>query len=147
MSAKGLVPNPARPLWSASIDFSTPTGHAGQDVAWSDTTRIELQDSPADPRDGVDNDGDGFVDDGRVVVIRHLGLAIQQSTVLVDGVTRESPGEKASGEDGESTLADSRGLSFAMDGDSLTIRLTLGGRDDGGKLSTCTAATSVRLRN
>jgi hypothetical protein len=37
------------------------------------TMRIQLEYEPGDPNDGVDNDGDELVDEGRVVLIRDFG--------------------------------------------------------------------------
>jgi hypothetical protein len=146
--ASGLVPLPTLPFGSSTISFATPTGIIGGVVQWGDTTRIQFQYSATDPKDGVDNDGNGMIDDGQVVLTRHLGLANQQSVVLVHGVTEYMDGENANAaDDNANGLIDEKGLSFDIQGKTLTIRLTLGNKDARGTLNERTVETSVRLRN
>lgn len=147
-SAAGLVPNPLPPFGSSNLEFATPVGLVGKNIQWSDATLIQFQYSATDTNDGVDNDGNGLVDDGQVVVIRHFGLGNQQAVVLVRGVAEYLDGEKPNAaDDNANALIDEKGLSFDISGKKLAIRLSLGQVDARGHLNQRTFQTSIKLRN
>ena len=147
-NAAGLVPNPVAPLGSETLTYRRPTGYAANAVTWGTNNRIALVYTAQDPNDGVDNDGDGFADDGVVVLTRDVGLATEDSTVLVRGVREYLEGETANGaDDNGNGLRDERGLSFVLTGDQLTIRLTLVARDADHAEITRTVSTSIKVRN
>ena len=118
-------------------------------VVWGDPERLLFEYEPDDPDDGVDNDGDGLVDEGQVVLIERFGLAGQARTVLATGV-RETPEGEIPGnlaDDDGNGVADDRGLSFQLNGDLLTVRLTLAARDPDGAPLVVTVRRTVALRN
>lgn len=144
----GLTPNPTAPLGSSTLTFRTPNTYAAGAVTWGNSSRIDLQYLTDDGNDGVDNDGNGFADDGAIVLTRNVGLASERSTILVRGVREYLEGETPNGaDDNGNGLTDERGLSFVLSGDQLTIRLTLVGRDANGSSITHTVSTSIKVRN
>lgn len=143
----GIAPTTTSPATS-SITFRTPTGYASGAVTWNAQTRIDFQYSAQDPNDGVDNDRNGFVDDGMVVLTRDIGLTTEESIVLTRGVREYLEGETAAaGDNNANGLGDERGLCFQLAGDQLTIWLTIVGRDDNGRDVTRTVSTIVKVRN
>ncbi len=139
----------AQPMLGAStLNFQEPIGFAGGEIQWGPTTRVALELEPLELDDGLDNDGDGFVDEGRVVWTENPGLANERTVVLCHGVREYLEGEIADGDDDNGNLLlDERGLSFAALDEVLTIRLTCQRLDDAGRVLTKTVETSVLLQN
>jgi len=137
------------PLGASSLQFRVCTGQAAGTPQWSAPARIELVADPRDPADGVDNDNDGVVDDGRVVLVRDVGGASEQRITLVSGVRRFLEGEFANAaDDNGNGLFDESGLSFVIDAQrTLTIRLSLECRDPRGQPMVRTVETAVHMRN
>lgn len=144
-----LTPNPNTALGSATVQFQTGTGYAAGVQLLSGLTSVQLQSDPNDPDDGIDNDSDGLVDEGQVVLIRNLGEANQVQTVLCGGVSKYLAGETANLlDDNGNGLVDERGLSIFSDANgTLTLRLTLETRDPKNQLAVLTVESSVHMRN
>lgn len=144
----GLTPVPTAPAGSSTLTFRTPQSFTSGVVGWGSSTRIEFQYTAADPNDGADDDGDGFVDEGVVVLTRDVGLGTETTTVLANGASEFGAGElvNALDDDGDG-LVDERGLSFVLLGDRLTVSLTLVARDPNGAPFTHTVSTSIKIRN
>jgi prepilin-type N-terminal cleavage/methylation domain-containing protein len=101
-----------------------------------------------DPGDGIDNDGDGLIDEGQVVLMRDVGLANATTVTLCKGVARFLEGETAgAGDENGNGATNEAGLLFQRDGDLLTISLTLVGAQEGRGIDTRTSSVSVMLRN
>jgi hypothetical protein len=131
-----------------TVQFRLPTGFAGGAVQWSGELRIELELEPGELDDGLDNDGDGFIDERRVVRTSDVGTPDEQRIVLVSGVAELQGGETANlADDNGNGLLDEAGLAFSAQDGLLTILLTCQSRDEGGRILTKTAATAVRLWN
>lgn len=129
------------------VEFRTPIDFAGGVVTWLDVQILaELENGELD--DGLDNDGDGLIDERRVVLIEAPGAAEERRSVLASGVAELLEGELANGlDDNANGLTDEAGLTFTSEGNVITLRLTCQRRDEGGRLLTKTAETAVRLRN
>ena len=144
----GVLVPPIELLGVSSVSFRVPADFAGGVVTWSDVIRLRLEREPGEADDGLDNDGDGLVDEGRVVRTVAPGTPAELSTVLVGGVAELLDGELANGvDDNGNLLVDEAGLSFSSEGDVVTIRLTCQRQDEAGRLLTKTGLTAVRLRN
>jgi len=132
------------PMGAAAVDFNVPASFEGGAVQWMDVQIItELE--PGELGDGLDNDGDGLVDERQVVHIQDAG---QRRSVLVRGVAELFEGELPNAlDDNGNGLADEAGLTFSALGNVITIRLTCQSRDEDGRLLTKTAETAVRLLN
>jgi len=144
-----LTPNPTPPLGSSNLRFRSSAGYNGTTPLWTPWSRIQFLPDPRDPVNGVDNDGDGMIDEGRVVLIRDDGGPNQVQITLANNVSRLLQGETANvADDNGNGLTDEAGLSFSVDVDrTLTIRLSLGARDPRGRTMVRTVQTSVHTRN
>ena len=148
-SLGSLAGFPVTPLWDQGITYDVIDDVSPVDgsITWQ-TIRIEFQYDPAEIDDGIDNDGDGLVDEGRAVLLRNWNTAAEKRTVLCNDVREYLEGETPDGnEENGNDLTDERGLCFELDGDRLTIRLTLEKTDHEGRLATVTVETTVHFRN
>lgn len=136
------------PLGATFLDYRVPQSVAAAGVTWANTARIERQDEPSDPANGFDDDGDGVIDEGIIVLVRELGLAGEQQTILATNVAPFLQGETANvADDNGNGLEDERGFCFERTADGrVVIRLTLFAKVAGGLLS-YSAEASVFPRN
>jgi len=111
-------------------------------------TRIRLEPDPRDPNNGVDDDGDGLIDEGVVVLYRNLLEADEIRVVICSDVTEFFAGETGNGaDDNGNGLTDEAGFHFEQDGDLITVRICVAGVSSEGTTVIRTAETSIRLRN
>jgi len=111
-------------------------------------SKIEFRYEDGEPDDGIDNDGDGLIDEGAVVFVKDWNGPDEQQIVLCHDVSELAEGEEVDGVDNNGNqLVDERGLSFSVVDGSLVIRLTLGRIDKQGRLVERTFESSVWLRN
>jgi len=135
-------------LGASEVTFRVPLDFVAGAVQWSDFLRITTELEPEELDDGLDNDGDGFVDERQVVRISAPGTPEEQRLVLVRGVSELQDGELDNdADDNGNGLRDEPGLAFSAVGNLLTIRLTCRSHDEGGRVLTKTAATALRLWN
>lgn len=136
------------PLGATALDFRVPASVSAAGVAWANVARIEWQADPADPADGADNDADGAIDEGRVVLRRDFGLGSERTIVLATGVAALLEGEAANAlDDNGNGLEDEGGLCFERTADGrVLVRVTLVAQGNGGLLMH-TAAATVSPRN
>lgn len=141
-----LAPNSA--LGSSVLSFADSAGYvAGVNVPGT-TSQLLLQPNPSDPDDGLDNNGNGLVDECEVVLVRDSLLPTQTTTTIVPWVREFAQGELENGlDDNGNGLIDERGLSFELVGETLNIRITLERLDPDQRPITRTVETTVRLRN
>ena len=144
----GLAPEPLAPWGSPELAYQRNVGFAANNVVWGSTERIRFEYEPSEADDGADNNGNGLVDEGLIVWTRDPGLVSQRNRVLGRWVREYLEGEVPNGvDDNGNGLLDERGLSFEVQGDVLTIRLSLERADAEGRLLTRTVQTSVNIRN
>jgi hypothetical protein len=112
---------------TTSIEYQRIIGFLDGAVAWSNTERIELEPSPTDANDGIDNNGNGLVDECRVVWTQNVGLANESRVVLVAWARETLAGEISGNniDDNGNGLVDEAGLCFDYDGRQLNIHLSL----------------------
>ena len=135
------------PGGSSTITFKDKTGWSGSTSVLGVATTIAWESDPADPVNGVDDDKDGVVDQGDVVLTRDVGGKLSKS-VLVTGVTRYLQGETANSKDDNGNgLVDEGGLCFTRAGDKLTVLLTVARRSAGKAMVTRTLSGAVRVQN
>jgi len=149
MAGRGMLdPDPAAPGWTDDLEFQCATGVAGGVAVWGSLTGLLWEREPGELDDGQDNDGDGLIDEGRVVLVRNVGTANEQRVVLCSGVAEFAEGEtSAVGDENGNGLEDERGFSLQRDGELLTVRLTLQEQVESGQVLTVSVRTSIRLRN
>ncbi len=133
---------------SDTLTFQKCMGVAGGAVQWSSVFTMRWERDPAEFDNGVDDDGDGLVDEGMLVLIEDEGLPGERRVVLGHGLCELLPGESFDGvdEDGDG-LIDERGLCFSIEGDVLTVRLGLQGQTPGNGRITKVVETAVFIRN
>ena len=132
----------AAPTGGSGLSFQVRKGFASNNVVWGPVTSITWASDDGDPRDNVDNDGDGLVDEGQVLMTDENGM----TAVLVRNVTEYLDGETANNtDDNGNGLEDEQGLSFELDGNRLRIRLTLSKVGADGQTVTRSAESVVRL--
>lgn len=147
-SRSTLSPDPAAPLGSSTLEFRSPTGLGVSGIQWGSRTRIAFAYTHEDPNNGRDDEGDGFVDDGCIVLVQNVGEHDERTTVLARRVAEYADGESPNGHDDNGDgLVDEKGLSFVLTSNQLTIRLTLVELDADAHPLLVTSSASVRLRN
>jgi len=130
------------------VSFQRLSGWAINSPTWSNTTQLSLQYEPSELDNGIDDDGDGFIDECRVVLTEDLGQPEERSVVLVNSVREFLEGELPDGADNNGNgLDDERGLCFEVQESALTIRLTLLRRLPEGGVGLQSLSTSVGFRN
>jgi hypothetical protein len=143
-----LNPLPLAPLGTERLDFRRSTGAVGGVIQWGPTQRIEFRYDVGEVNDGNDNDNDGLIDEGRVVLIENLGLVNETTRTLCPDVAEFLDGEVPNGaDDNGNGLVDEGGFVLEMSGETLVIRMTLQDVDNEGREITNTVETSVWIRN
>jgi hypothetical protein len=143
-----LVPDPGGPFGTESLRFQQSAGVEAGIPQWSGERALGFELAPGELDDGLDNDGDGLVDQGELVWTTDSGGAQERRVVWGRGLCERFPGEELDGEDDNGNgLVDERGLSFSAAGDVLTIRVALQEVGPRGNLMTKIAETSTFMRN
>jgi type II secretory pathway pseudopilin PulG len=143
-----LFPVASAPASSDTIYLQRNCGYTAGAVVWGPTVCIRLQEDPEDPDDGVDNNGNGVIDERRVVRIENVGEANERTVVVTRWVREYLEGEVPNGvDDNGNGLVDERGLAIECSGSSWTLRLTIERPDTNGNLRTRTVETTVTPRN
>ncbi len=143
-----LPPTAPPPASTTFVEYQRTLGFVAGVPQWSAPARIELQTGAGEIVDGMDNDGDGIVDEGRVVLIEGLGTGAPRATILCDGVPVSPPGEIPGNgiDDDGNGLIDEAGFCFAYTADLVTVRLTLQAVDGDGFRTTRTLERSVAIQ-
>lgn len=141
-----LLPNPAGQFGTRDLLFRKAVGLNGLAVTWGDQHRLAFEYEPEESDDGADEDGDGLVDEGRLVLIHDVGGSNRRA-VLCSGVRRFLEGETGNGaDDNGNGIIDEAGFNIHRLGNVLFIRLSLEVPGETGSIVR-TLETSVRLRN
>lgn len=136
------------PAWTDTMTFAQVTGWQDDDVVLAGNRRlsVELEDGELD--DGVDQDGDGLVDERQVTLTLDVGTADERTLVLARGVLELFPGETLDGADENGNLLeDEAGFSITSEEGLLTIRLALGETMPDDRVTVRTRTFSVVLVN
>ncbi|MBL8858075.1 MAG: prepilin-type N-terminal cleavage/methylation domain-containing protein [Planctomycetes bacterium] len=144
-----LTPNPSGNAGAETITYQKPiaVSNAGV-VTWSPNSRLALAMDDGEADNGVDDDGDGFIDERRLVLTRNVGTAAQQFVTLLHGLPELVPGEAATiGDDNGNGVSDERGFNVQLVGDLLTVRLCVQRRSQAGNIVTVFAQTAVVVNN
>jgi type II secretory pathway pseudopilin PulG len=144
-----LAPDPVTNLGSDTITFQTPSSvTATGAVTWNPPTRIELTMDQGEIDNGIDDDGDGLVDERQLTITRDIGTGAERTSVVCHGVAAWLEGESGNGaDDNGNGLVDERGFSVRRTGDLLEMRLTLQVPGDKGTTVTWTTTTAVVIHN
>lgn len=144
-----LFPDPTTNFGASTTTFQHPTGVSNLGVVtWDTPSRIELLLDPRDADNGLDDDGDGLVDERRLVWTRNVGAGNQQSATLCNGVPELMPGEIVNAlDDNGNGVVDEAGFNIRRVGDLLTVRLSVQQAFGDGQMATSTMETSIVLHN
>ena len=143
-----LLPQIVPTLGASTLTYHRSTGAVAGVVAWGNNRTIQFQMEASELDDGLDNDGDGLIDEGQAVLIENVGLPNQQTTVLCPSVREYLEGEIPNGaDDNGNGLIDEQGLSFDLVGSTLVVRLTVERTNKAGRRTWRTLETSVWVRN
>ena len=143
-----LAPDPTGNFGAQTIQYQRAAGVVGGVVVWGENTQLGFEYEPGEADDGIDNDGDGLVDEGLVVLTLDIGGANQRRVVLCHDVRELALGELDNGvDDNGNGVADEAGFNVQRVGDVMIVRLCLERRAAGGGTVVRTHQTTVRLRN
>lgn len=138
--------NVAPPSGASSMTFRDRIGWSGGSVVYGELTTIQWLPDPLDAQNGIDDDRDGLVDEGRVVWQAGSGGTLK-SAVLIQNVANRLEGEIGGNnlDDNGNGLVDERGLSFVLEDGRLTIRLTIERRERDGTTRRETSQSELRI--
>ena len=143
-----LSPDPEQGVGSHFVQYVQATEVQGNAVQWTPLRRLELEYEAGEIDDGLDNNDNELVDEGRLVLIEDAGGPSERRRVLTRWVAERLEGELENGlDDNGNGLVDERGFSLERSGRSVTVRITLERRTSEGALLRRTAQSSVRPRN
>jgi hypothetical protein len=120
-----LTPDPSSSSGADSILYQKPMSVTGGGViTWSATARLQLMLDDGEGDNGADDDGDGLVDERKLVLTKNVGGLSEATTTIVHGLAELAPGETANAaDDNGNGVADERGFNVQRTGDLLTVRL------------------------
>lgn len=118
-------------------------------ITAAERQQLSLRLEVGEVANGVDDDGDGLVDESELVLVVSPGAASERQHVLVRGVAPMGQGELANAldDDGDGVI-DEPGFCIQRTGDLFTVQLSLQGRLQGADAPfTVDATTRTSLRN
>lgn len=140
-------PNIDDEFGTSDLVFQQAVGVVNGAIVWGPTKRLVLEYELGEVDDGVDNNGNGLVDECRLVLVRNDGVLGETRTVLCHSVREFLEGEEEDGDDDNANgITDEAGFNVHRAGDILTVRLTIEELGPQGPV-TRTLGTSVLLRN
>ncbi len=146
--ANMIPPDPGVPWGCDSLEFERSIGWSAGEVQWSPRVRIAFEIEENELDNGLDDDGDGRIDEGRIVAIQNPGGIDETRRVIIRGVRRLLEGELMNGlDDNGNGLIDESGMSFERSDEILILRLTLEIEGPQRRFLIKTFTTSIRMRN
>jgi hypothetical protein len=141
-----LQPDPEGQFGTDDVLFRQVVGLNGTVAVWGDQNRLGFEYESDEDDNGVDDNGDGLVDEGLLVLTRDVG-GVERRLVLCRGVSELLEGETADGDDDNGNgVIDEAGFNVHREGEILYLRLTVVEPDPRTPIVR-TLETSVRLRN
>lgn len=144
-----LDPDPVTDFGSDTLTFQTPAAVSAMGaVTWNAPLRFSLALDDGELDNGLDDDGDGLVDERRLMLTRNVGTGGERTTTVCHGVAEWLEGETWNVlDDNGNGLIDERGFSVRRIGDLLQVRLTLEAPGDGGNVLVWTSTTALVIHN
>jgi hypothetical protein len=140
------LPNPTSAFGTSNLQFRKAIGFTGTGPQWGQPLSLAFEYAPEELDDGLDNDGNGLVDDGVLVLTRDVG-GNEQRLVLCSGVRELLEGEEANGaDDNGNGVINEAGFNVRRVDDVLHVRLSLEEVLENNTIVR-TLETAVRLRN
>lgn len=145
---QSMVPVPLAPVGASAIQFDHVVAMNASNPVAGTVSAIRMEEDPREPQNGRDDDGDGLIDEWRVVLVTDVFGAEQRTTVLARDVPALGVGEMANGRDDNGDgLVDEAGLSLSLTGDVMLIRLGGIRQLREGEILQAVSEVSVRIRN
>ena len=146
---ESLIPPMPPGAGSPQIGYMLVLDWDGNDVVESERRILRWEIEAGEAADNADNDGDGLVDEGQLVLIEDFGLATQSRRLLARGVAELQEGELPNGiDDNGNGLIDEPGFVVELRGATLDVTLTLLDSTMGGEeIIARTVRSSTLLRN
>jgi prepilin-type N-terminal cleavage/methylation domain-containing protein len=145
---ESFVPEPVPPWGSAALSYQAAEISADNTIVWGAYRRLELVQSATDPKDGIDNDRDGLVDEHELRLVRDAGLPTEYATVLATDVSPLLEGEEANAaDDNNNGLLDEPGFCVCLREGVLEVRLSLQGPAPNREVETRTVEMTIWPRN
>jgi hypothetical protein len=146
--ASTLLPVPDDLFGTEELVFRQVESIDGTNVTMAPPVRLRLEYDEGERDDGLDNDGDGLVDECRLVLTRDLGGEGEHEIILLRDVNELHEGELENAEDDDGNgLVDERGFCVSLEDGLLTVRITTATPTDGGPPNLRSFETSLMLRN
>ena len=92
-----LAPDPIQGVGGRDVQYVQATGMQGGVVQWSPLRQLAFEYEPDELDDGIDNNGNELIDEGRVVLIEDLGGPQEHRRVLTRWVPELAEGELENG--------------------------------------------------
>jgi len=149
-SGLGVVtPAATKPAGSDTLTYRKSEGAVNGAIHWGATQRLEFEYEQGELDDGLDNNGNGLVDEGVVSWTVNAGQPGELPVILCHDVREYAAGETPNNvDDNGNGLVDERGFSFErIDGTTLRARLTLERLDSRRRLLSRTLETTLQPRN
>jgi len=124
--AENTTPGVIGVFGSEWVEFQQCTGSEQGVTTWGNLERLAFELMPLETADGRDENNNGLVDEGQVVLRRSLGSVDEVRLVLASNVAALLEGEARNADDDNGNgLVDEPGLVFSRSDDVITVRLTL----------------------
>lgn len=149
ISGTQMNPIPTGNAGSEVLDFVQAIGFAAGNPIWGPSMRIAAEYETGEVDDGVDNDGDGLVDERMLVLTRDVATPSPKRVVLARGLLEWGDGETPNNniDDNANGVTDEQGFNMHMVGDVISLRLWLQAVDADNQVVIREIQNTVRLRN
>lgn len=145
---ESLSPDPLAGLGASAVDYVVATGLQNGELVLTPLRRLRFEYEAGELDNGLDDNGNGLVDEGMVVLVHDVGGPDELRLVLTHWVRERLEGELDNGiDDNGNGLVDEPGFLVERQGETLTVRLTLERLDPERRVMTRTAETAVHMRN
>ena len=140
---------PGQPrVWDSTLEFRPPLDYVAGSTVFGTPMQLVLELEPGELPNGLDDNGNGLVDEGRVVRIEAPGTGNERRLVLIRSVAALLEGELFNGlDDNGNGLVDESGFCITRDEDRLTVRLTLQHLGPEESVITRTQSIEIGMRN
>jgi prepilin-type N-terminal cleavage/methylation domain-containing protein len=144
-----ITPDPTSSVGSDTITFQRSTGVDGAGARiWSNQTRIALVMDDGEADNGLDDDGDGLVDERKIVITENFGTASARALTIVHDVPELHPDEVANAaDDNGNGIVDEKGFNVQRVGNLLTVRLAVQAHGPDGQIVSWAESSGTRIRN
>jgi len=143
-----ITPQPFPPEGATQLVYRRSEGQVNGRIRWSAPRRLALAPESGEVDDGLDNNGNGLVDEGRIEWTIDLGMPEERTVTLCHGVRELGRREEDNAQDDDQDgLVDEPGLAFRLEGGRLRLSLTLERMGPQRQPVAQTLETVVRPRN